>query len=72
MSQPSHFCTGTGAYRDFERFKALLLYIYTNEIEFTRLGFEAEDEMPEADTPRASPKSIYRLADKVNSSLYLG
>ena len=56
------------------RFEALLYYLYTGEIHFSPFGSEANrsyraskkpnwemDDKP----PKVSPKSIYRLADKV-------
>lgn len=54
------------------RFQALLRYLYTNEIEFApwgsaeRRGARAQEPMSESyGIPKPSPKSIYRLADKV-------
>ena len=55
-----------------DRFQALLRYLYTNEIEFAPWGsaerrkVRAHEEIAEShETPKPSPKSIYRLADKV-------
>lgn len=58
------------------RFQAFLMYLYTNAIEFAPFGSEegrrsrsAEIVDPFSDdkVPRPSPKSIYRLADKVRT-----
>jgi len=59
----SHYC----------RFQAFLMYLYTNVIEFAPFGSEenrrsrsSEIVTPSDDkVPRPSPKSVYRLADKV-------
>ena len=55
-----------------DRFQALLRYLYTNEIEFAPWGSKerhkarALEEVYEPyETPKLSPKSMYRLADKV-------
>lgn len=55
-----------------DRFQALLRYLYTNEIEFAPWGSaerrkaRAHGEITESyEPPKPSPKSIYRLADKV-------
>ena len=55
-----------------DRFQALLRYLYTNEIEFAPWGSverreaRAREKISESyGIPRPSPKSIYRLADKV-------
>lgn len=61
------------------RFEALLYYMYTGEIYFAPFGSEANrsyraSEKPnwEMDNPpKVSPKSIYRLADKVAVSVLL-
>lgn len=55
-------------------FQALLYYLYTNEIEFAQWGSaerrkaRAREETTEPfELPKPSPKSIYRLADKVGT-----
>ena len=55
-----------------DRFQALLRYLYTDEIEFAPWGSaerrdaRAREKISESyGIPRPSPKSIYRLADKV-------
>lgn len=56
------------------RFQAFLLYLYTNSIEFAPYGSEDNRKSRSAEIvsvsedsiPRPSPKSIYRLADKVS------
>ena len=55
-----------------DRFQALLRYLYTNEIEFAPWGSEKQREARVVegvsepnDIPEPSPKSMYRLADKV-------
>ena len=54
------------------RFQALLRYLYTNEIEFAPWGSAERRKARTLETasesygiPKPSPKSIYRLADKV-------
>ena len=54
------------------RFQALLRYLYTDEIEFAPWGSverrraRALEKIPESyGIPKPSPKSVYRLADKV-------
>lgn len=54
------------------RFQALLRYLYTKEIEFAPWGSEERRAGRKLETvsesygiPKPSPKSIYRLADKV-------
>jgi len=57
------------------RFQAMLRYLYTDEIEFAPWG-SAERRAVRAlekisgsyGIPKPSPKSVYRLADKVTSS----
>ena len=59
---------------DFHSFQAFLLYLYTNSIEFAPYGSEDNRKSRSAEIvsvsedsiPRPSPKSIYRLADKVS------
>ena len=61
-----------------ESFQAFLLYLYTGSIKFASFGSEEnrKSRSPEiawkreGEIPKPSPKSIYRLADKV-SKLYL-
>jgi len=55
-----------------DRFQALLRYLYTDEIEFAPWGSAERREARAREKiswsygiPRPSPKSIYRLADKV-------
>ena len=57
------------------RFQAILRYLYTNEIEFAPWGSterrkaRALEKISESyGIPKPSPKSVYRLADKVASS----
>ena len=57
------------------RFQAMLRYLYTDEIEFAPWGSaerrkaRALEKIPESyGIPKPSPKSVYRLADKVTSS----
>jgi len=57
------------------RFQALLRYLYTDEIEFAPWGSTERREARALEKvsksyriPKPSPKSIYRLADKVTSS----
>ena len=57
------------------RFQAMLRYLYTDEIEFAPWGSverrkaRALEEISESyGIPKPSPKSVYRLADKVTSS----
>jgi len=57
------------------RFQALLRYLYTGEIEFAPWGSaerhnaRALEKISESyGIPKPSPKSVYRLADKVTSS----
>ena len=57
------------------RFQAMLRYLYTNEIEFAPWGSaerrkaRALEKISESyGIPKPSPKSVYRLADKVASS----
>jgi hypothetical protein len=57
------------------RFQAMLRYLYTDEIEFAPWGSterrkaRAVEKISESyGIPKPSPKSIYRLADKVTSS----
>ena len=53
------------------RFQAFLLYLYTDAIDFAPFGSaenrksRSQDISSEEIVPRPSPKSIYRLADKV-------
>lgn len=55
-------------------FQAFLLYLYTNSIEFAPFGSEENRRSrspeiawtSEGEIPKPSPKSIYRLADKVS------
>ena len=54
------------------RFQAMLRYLYTNEIEFAPWGSaerrkaRALEKISESyGIPKPSPKSVYRLADKV-------
>jgi len=56
------------------RFQALLRYLYTDEIEFAPWGSaerrkaRALEKISESyGIPKPSPKSVYRLADKVMS-----
>ena len=56
------------------RFQALLRYLYTDEIEFAPWGSTEgretrvlETESESYGIPKSSPKSIYRLADKVTT-----
>jgi len=67
----SHACTEITC----NRFQAMLRYLYTDEIEFAPWGSaerreaRALEKMSESyGIPKPSPKSIYRLADKVTSS----
>jgi len=55
-----------------KRFQALLRYLYTGEIEFAPWGSEERRKARSLEkisesygVPKPSPKSIYRLADKV-------
>jgi len=57
------------------RFQAMLRYLYTDEIEFAPWGSverrkaRALEKISESyGIPKSSPKSVYRLADKVTSS----
>lgn len=62
----------------FGRFQAFLLYLYTDDIEFAPYGSgeNRKSRVPEMSSvsedsiPRPSPKSIYRLADKVPAPLF--
>ena len=62
---------------DSGRFQALVMYLYTGEIDFAPFGSKANRELrtPELlstaeDTiPRPSPKSIYRIADMVSATV---
>ena len=64
------------AYRDPGSFQAVVMYLYTDEIDFAPFGSKANRELRipelvsgEADTiPRSSPKSIYRIADMVRAN----
>jgi hypothetical protein len=55
------------------RFQAFLMYLYTDAIDFAPFGSEVNRRSRSAEivdpsdnkVPRPSPKSIYRLADKV-------
>jgi hypothetical protein len=57
------------------RFRAIVMYVYTGEIDFAPFGSKANRELrtpellsTEGDTiPRPSPKSIYRAADMVGA-----
>ena len=57
------------------RFRAIVMYLYTGEIDFAPFGSKANRELrtpellsKEEDTiPRPSPKSIYRIADMVGA-----
>ena len=59
------------------RFQAFLMYLYTDSIEFAPFGSEDNRKsrsaeivsLSEDSIPRPSPKSIYRLADKVRPLL---
>lgn len=58
-----------------DRFQALLRYLYTDEIEFAPWGSTERREARALEEisnsygiPKPSPKSVYRLADKVMSS----
>ena len=61
---------------DLGRFQAIVMYLYTDEIDFAPFGSKANRELrkPELlstaeDTiPRPSPKSIYRVADMVRAT----
>ena len=60
------------------RFQAMLRYLYTDEIEFAPWGSterrksRALEKISESyGIPKPSPKSVYRLADKVTSSYVL-
>ena len=61
---------------DLGRFQALVMYLYTGEIDFAPFGSKSNRELrtPELlstaeDTiPRPSPKSIYRIADMVSAT----
>ena len=61
---------------DLGRFQALVMYLYTGEIDFTPFGCDPNRELhapglssAEEDTiPRPSPKSIYRIADMVSAT----
>ena len=62
----------TCAENTWNRFQALLRYIYTDEIEFAPWGSterrkaRALEKISESyGIPKPSPKSVYRLADKV-------
>jgi hypothetical protein len=55
-----------------DRFQALLRYLYTNEIEFAPWGSTERRKARSLEKisesygiPKPSPKSVYRLADKV-------
>ena len=57
------------------RFQALLRYLYTDEIEFAPWGSAErrkaralEKKSESYGIPKPSPKSVYRLADKVTGS----
>ena len=60
---------------EFESFQAFLLYLYTDSIEFAPYGSKGnrKSRSPEiagvrgGEIPKPSPKSIYRLADKVST-----
>jgi len=62
------------------RFQAFLLYLYTGYIEFAPYGSEENrkwraaeiSSISEDSIPRPSPKSTYRLADKVSAPPSLG
>ena len=56
------------------RFQAMLRYLYTDEIEFAPWGSAGRRETRALEKisesygiPKPSPKSVYRLADKVTS-----
>jgi hypothetical protein len=56
---------------DVTRFEALLFYLHTGEIKFAPFGSRKKQSLASDKTtvedeiaPEASPKSIYRLADK--------
>ena len=57
-------------------FRAIIMYLYTGEIDFAPFGSKANRELrslellsTEEDTiPRPSPKSIYRIADMVRAN----
>lgn len=67
--RPSHYL------KHFGRFQALLFYPYTGSIKFAPYGSKEDRGSrstevvfpPNDPVPRPSPKSIYRLADKVHS-----
>ena len=62
-------------FTDIYSFQAFLLYLYTGRIEFAPFGSTGNRKTRAAEivslvpdrVPRPSPKSIYRLADKVCS-----
>ena len=57
----------------FDRFRAVVMYLYTGEIDFAPFGSKENRELrapellpkEEGTIPRPSPKSIYRIADMV-------
>ena len=59
----------------FCSFRAIVMYLYTGEIDFAPFGSKANRELrapellstEEAAIPRPSPKSIYRIADMVRA-----
>ena len=60
------------------RFQAMLRYLYTDEIEFAPWGSAERREARALEKisesygiPKPSPKSVYRLADKVTNSQVL-
>lgn len=53
----------------FCRWRALLFYLYTGDVTFSSLKSEklqSNVQTPHEGPPTCSPKSMYRLADKVN------
>ena len=59
----------------FGRFRAIVMYLYTGEIDFAPFGSKENRELrapellskEEGTVPRPSPKSIYRVADMVRA-----
>ena len=50
------------------RLRALIFYLYTGEVAFAPLksqGVDRPNELAIAQVPLCSPKSMYRIADKV-------
>ena len=67
---PLHLFTELG------RFQAMVMYLYTGEIDFAPFGSEANRKLrapellstAEDKIPRPSPKSVFRIADMVSAT----